>query len=184
MRRALELTREQAEQLGIIGEKPKRRRTPRLPKRTLREAEIEAAWASMVVNEQQRWVVMLTIPSPPRTKKGHASLVRTKRGRTMLLQSKGYYQFADDVREVIMPRLKLLRAPLPGRLHICAQFYCDNGAADQKNLEQGLADALQKAQLVTNDQQFESWDGSRRHVDKARPRVELTITPLQGGAPV
>jgi Holliday junction resolvase RusA-like endonuclease len=121
---------------------------------------------------------MLTIPSAPRTKKNSTDVITTKRGRKVQLQSKAYYQFADDVRAVVLPRRKILRAPLPGRLHINAQFYCDNATADQKNLEQGLADALEKAKLVENDRQFASWDGSRTHVDKARPRVEITIRPL------
>lgn len=179
MTRPLELSRKEAEALGLVGRKPRRIRQPKLKKPTLREEEISAMWARYAVNDRESWWVMITIPSPPRTKKNSTDVITTPRGRKLQLQSKAYYQFADDVRAVILPRRKLLRAPLPGRLHICAQFYCDNAAADEKNLEQALADALQKATLVENDQQFESWDGSRRHIDKKRPRVEIVIRPLR-----
>lgn len=178
MRRALELTRKEAEQLGIIGEKPKRRSTPRLPKRTLREEEISAAWAHMTVNDRQRWFVMLTIPSPPRPKKNNMRVIRTAKGVSRLVQHPRYLQFASDVCAVVMQKRQLLRAPLSGKLHICARFYCDNDQSDLINLEQGLADALEKAGLVQDDHQFASWDGSSRETDRARPRVEITITPF------
>lgn len=181
MSRALELTRKEAESLGIIGEKPKRQtRRRRDIKPSLREEEIVAfryrqPYGDAVIGP---WILCLTIPSAPRPKKNNTR-VTWIHGKPVQVHRPSYYRFVNDVCRVILPRRKGLKLPLPkARYHINAQFFCDNDLSDLKNLEQGLADALEKAEVVTNDHQLEAWDGSRRWTDRARPRVEITITQL------
>lgn len=50
---------------------------------------------------------------------------------------------------------------------------------DADNLYGGPGDALQAAGILENDSCIESHDGSRRRIDKARPRVEITLTLLE-----
>jgi Holliday junction resolvase RusA-like endonuclease len=38
---------------------------------------------------------------------------------------------------------------------------------------------LQSAGILSNDNQIEDWDGSRRLKDAGRPRVEIYITVVQ-----
>jgi Holliday junction resolvase RusA-like endonuclease len=50
---------------------------------------------------------------------------------------------------------------------------------DLIGLLQGSADLLEKAGIIENDRQIESWDGSRiMGIDKNAPRAELTITEI------
>lgn len=131
-----------------------------------------------LVLERDADTLHLVLPTPPRPKKNNTRVVWTRKGPRQV-QTPAFYRFAADVCAAIMPSRVALGLPLPhGRYHIRATFYCDNALSDLKNLEAGLADVLELAGVVENDQQLEAWDGSRRYVDKARPRVEIVIAPL------
>jgi hypothetical protein len=84
------------------------------------------------------------------------------------------------------------RDPLPKDLLVNAAIvsYChDARVIDASNLYQGPEDVLQSCQpkckpgctmhsaILTNDSQVESHNRSGRKIDRARPRVEITLTP-------
>lgn len=50
--------------------------------------------------------------------------------------------------------------------------------ADLSNLIQGPEDALQKAGVILNDKQIESFDGTRRHYDSDKTLLEIIILPF------
>jgi Holliday junction resolvase RusA-like endonuclease len=62
-------------------------------------------------------------------------------------------------------------------------------APDLGNLMAALADTLEKAEVIANDRQIADWDGSRRLLDGANPRIEvfisiLEVKPKQEGLPL
>ena len=59
-----------------------------------------------------------------------------------------------------------------------ATFYRDAERGDATGYYQGLADVLQEIGVVTDDKHLTQWDGSRLLVDKANPRVVVTLTPV------
>lgn len=115
----------------------------------------------------------LTLLFAPRTKKNSSTLgVR---------QSDGYRRFRNAVVRHLASFKAELGLPLPDlRYTLTARFFTDNDSADLLGLLQGLADALENAGVVANDRVFHSFDGSGQQLDKLRPRVELTITPILG----
>lgn len=72
------------------------------------------------------------------------------------------------------------RVPASVEVNCAALFYRDARRGDAAGYYQGLADVLQELEIVPNDGQIVQWDGSRLYVDRADPRVELTITRLAG----
>jgi Holliday junction resolvase RusA-like endonuclease len=50
---------------------------------------------------------------------------------------------------------------------------------DLSNLMEAVGDMLQAADIIRDDRQICDWDGSRRMLDGAEPRVEIYITILE-----
>jgi Holliday junction resolvase RusA-like endonuclease len=120
-------------------------------------------------------VFYLQLLLPPRTKKNGTTLG--------IKQSKAYRGYRDAI-IAALPELARasLGLPLPEReYNIAATYYVDRRGerADKVGLDQGLYDALENAGVVTNDWQFRTADGTRIVFGDPRPRVEITITPLE-----
>lgn len=65
--------------------------------------------------------------------------------------------------------------PFTSRVEVTAVFYRDRDQGDEDNFEKALGDTLQRAGVVENDRLIH-WTGETRlEVDRARPRVEVTI---------
>lgn len=127
-----------------------------------------------------------TIHGAPRTKKNHGR--RIKRGRRIFhVPSQACTDWTDAA--VLQLRAQLARwhrapfrgptvaAPKGDPVNVRALFYRDANRGDAVGYYQALADALQAAGVVEDDKLCVSWDGSRLLVDKARPRVEVTLEP-------
>jgi hypothetical protein len=71
-----------------------------------------------------------------------------------------------------------LSACLIAPYNCAAIFYRDANRGDAVGYYQGLADVLEKAQVITNDKFITQWDGSRLLVDRENPRVELVLTEV------
>lgn len=111
---------------------------------------------------------------PPRTKKNSL--------RWFGRQSIAYTRYRDAIiQAVVGPRVELA-LPLPDQpFNLKAIFYVDSSGeqADLFGLLQGIADALENAHVVSNDWYFRTTDGSRIITGDERPRVEVTITPIE-----
>lgn len=116
----------------------------------------------------------LLIPGPPRTKKNH--------GRSFGIKpSVAYVRYRAFIVAEMKPFLAPLGLPLPLRpYNLCARYFVDarGKSADLFGLHQGLADALENAEVIADDWWFRRTDGSDVIPDDPRPRVECTITPL------
>lgn len=126
-----------------------------------------------------------TITGAPRTKKNSGQMVpaTSKAGKSFvrIVPSEAYRAWHKQAK----PQLQIFK--LKGRIpaidvpvNVCAIFYRDAETGDAVGYYQGLADALQEAEILTDDKWIVQWDGSRLKKDARCPRIEVTITPLAG----
>ncbi len=127
--------------------------------------------------------ITFVLPVTPRTKKN--SRVHAKvRGRTVPLPSGAYKKMARDV--LVWAQEKVIKGrwawwlDLQQPLNCAAIFYRDANRGDAVGYYQALADALEAAGIVSNDKWITQWDGSRLAKDADRPRIEVTLTALDG----
>lgn len=133
--------------------------------------------------------ITFVLPVTPRTKKN--SRVHAKvRGRTVPLPSDAYREMeagivawcaAQNVRfsvVTLLAKLQALRLAQP--LNCAAIFYRDALRGDAVGYYQALADALESAGVLSDDKWIVQWDGSRLAKDAKRPRIEVTLTALDG----
>jgi Holliday junction resolvase RusA-like endonuclease len=133
-----------------------------------------------------------TILGPPRTKKTSNRIFRV-RGRPVVMPSAANVSWTNaavlQLRSQWPPRARFVKVdrergeitvgngPIESPLNVCALVYRDANRGDLIGYLQAIADALEAAGVVENDRLVTSWDGSRMFVDKARPRVEIELTP-------
>lgn len=114
-----------------------------------------------------------TLPGAPRTKKTSNRLVWAGK-RQIILPSKAWATWCRNVRRALGPCFTL-----PDRPYNCqALVYRDALRGDAVGYYQGIADVLESLKVVSNDKWILTWDGSELLVDRANPRVELILTPI------
>lgn len=118
----------------------------------------------------------LVLIGAPRTKKNHGRVI--KRGtRKFHIQSEAYEAWNKSVQQ----QLAIFRAstdwklPLRAALNCRALFFRDAERGDAVGYYQGLADALQAGEIIENDSQIRSWDGSRLLKESGNPRVIVSL---------
>lgn len=115
-----------------------------------------------------------TILGPPRTKKNHSRIVRNKAtGAPFLLPSADAAMWTESAKYQLSQQWR--GSPIEAPVSVKATFYRERAVGDLVNYMQALADALQAAELVVNDSQIVSWDGTRLSKDAKDPRVEFEI---------
>ena len=123
-------------------------------------------------NEELRF----TIPLDPTTKKNSQQIVQVH-GRPVVIQKKRYKEYEKAAGEYL-PKLK---RPIDEPVVVKAVFFRGTRhRVDKVNLEQALNDILVKYGVLADDNRdiIASTDGSRVFYDKANPRTEVTIAPL------
>ncbi len=128
-------------------------------------------------------ILSFVIPLDARTKKNSPqvfSRVNKQTGRvfTKVLPSKNYLQFEKDC----LPFLKGL-PHITGPVNLQAVFYMKTRRnVDLVGLLQSIDDVLTTAGVLADDCRdiIASHDGSRVLYDKNNPRIEVTITGLDG----
>lgn len=126
----------------------------------------------------------LTIPGKVEVKKNGKRILRNKStGRSFIASSSAYKQWERDAVGVLRAAWGD-REPLPAKpMNAKMTFYLPTKTrADQSNLYQGPEDALEKADIITNDYWIRGHDGSRQiKTNDEPPRVVITLTPLDRG---
>jgi len=119
----------------------------------------------------------LTLYGPPRTKKNHGT--RLKIGdRVKTIPSEAWRAWRDAL---LATGQLPAAAVLPDLPYNCAAtFFRDRDTGDLVGFQQGLADVLEEGGVLSDDKWIRGWDGSRLEVDRACPRVEIALTPLNG----
>ncbi len=127
-----------------------------------------------------------TVTGAPRTKKNSGQMVpaisQAGKAFVRVVPSEAYRKWhkqAEPQLQVfkIQQRIPAIDTPV----NVAAIFYRDVDTGDAVGYYQGLADALQKAEILLDDKFITQWDGSRMLKDARNPRIEVTITVLAGG---
>ena len=118
-------------------------------------------------------------------------------GFPKVLPSEAYERWEKSALEQSLEVMAALRArgvelPIREPVSVEALVYTVPTAAgamradvgDVAGYYQAIGDMLQAAGILADDRQIEDWDGSRRLVDAAEPRVEIYITIVGPAAPV
>jgi Holliday junction resolvase RusA-like endonuclease len=131
--------------------------------------------------------IVLVIPGAPRTKKTSNRIVRVG-GYNKILPSAAHDLWFERAMLLMRADVRALTtaglAPIARSVHVRALFYRDAARGDLVGYQQALADFLERAGVIVNDKYVVSWDGTRLEVDRARPRIEVTVTVLdeKGGS--
>ncbi len=129
--------------------------------------------------------IIITIPGHPATKKNSLIMVP---GRSLILPSRRWqaYQRAalgTKRRPGPLAIAWLGKETIMVPVNLQAVYWLrDKRQPDLLNLLAGTADLLQAARVIADDKQIISLDGSRiAGIDKANPRVEITLTVWRMG---
>jgi Holliday junction resolvase RusA-like endonuclease len=130
----------------------------------------------------------------PATKKTGQRVVRSKRGKVHVLpseRSKSWEDMAivEMIRQHPQRPHAIKKGSKEGRrlrwfafpkapVHVKALFYRDANRGDLTGFKQAVGDALERSGTIVNDSLIESWDGSRKLIDRKNPRVEIELTPM------
>ena len=121
----------------------------------------------------------ITIPVVPRSKKNSQQIIinpRTK--RPMIIQSKLYANYERECGKF----LKEYKNSIDYSINLKIEFYVpDKRRRDIANYIEAIQDILVKYEVLRDDNYniIYSLDGTRIHVDKDNPRVEIEITKLE-----
>ncbi|MEP6651798.1 MAG: hypothetical protein ABJA82_00475 [Myxococcales bacterium] len=117
------------------------------------------------------------ILGPPRTKKTSNRIVTRKSdGRQFVIPSSANESWTKTA--VLQLRSQRQAAPLDTPVNLTAVVYREKNLGDLIGYLQAIADALETAQVLTNDRLIVGFNGCRMTKDAANPRVELTVTEL------
>lgn len=118
----------------------------------------------------------LVLLGAPRTKKNHGRVLQRGK-RKVHVQSEAHEAWNASAQM----QLAKFRAstdwtlPIKSPVNCRALFFRDAERGDFIGYAQALADALQEGGIVENDSQIRSWDGSRLLVEKANPRIIVSL---------
>jgi len=123
---------------------------------------------------------------PPRPNTSVAELIEWIRNeevqlpRPTMLPSENYRDWHHAAAKVVLPILRKLRQylPIPYAVHVMVRVYRDADRGDWCGYAQGIGDFLEHVGVIVNDQQIQSWDGTRLHKDTDNPRVEIFVSPF------
>lgn len=124
----------------------------------------------------------LTIIGAPRTKKNSSR--RIKRGkRVFTVPSEAAVEWQSEAISQLVQQYR--KRPIAGPVSVKALIYRETDVGDLVGYQQAIGDALQGGHgkskipcVLVDDKQIGSWDGSRRLIDRANPRVEIEIEPM------
>ena len=131
----------------------------------------------------------LVIEGRPITKKNSQMIITTPNGQKFLISKKAYRDYEKNACESIKKQMVQwdgVFKTIEGPVHIEALYWMPNrvGWPDLLGVEESTADILEaknkklkeRIQIINNDRNIVSWDGSRlMGVDPDNPRVEITI---------
>lgn len=121
----------------------------------------------------------ITIPVTPRSKKNSQQIIQNLRTkRPMVIQSKLYANFERECGLY----LKKYKSNIDYRVNLKIDFYVpDKRKRDIANYIEAIQDILVKYEVIKDDNYniIESLDGTRMHIDKENPRVEIEITKIE-----
>jgi len=124
-------------------------------------------------------MIKLILTGRPITKKNSQIPIRTKTGKYFIIQSKQYREYEKNCLLQIQAQ-HFMTLTFTSKVSLKALYYMpDKRLPDLLNLLQATADIVEKAQVIENDKNIVSFDGSRiMGVDKENPRCEIFIEEM------
>lgn len=121
-----------------------------------------------------------TVPLVPISKKNSQQILTNRAtGRPFIMPSKQYKQYEREAAQFLRPRPS---QPISCPVNVKCVFYMPTyRAVDKSNLEEAAHDILVTAGILADDNRdiIATTDGSIVLYDKANPRIEITITPVE-----
>lgn len=137
---------------------------------------VKARKRKVPINNPLPSPISFTIRGIPRTKKTHNRIFRAgKAGRLRVMPSEAYEEWFEHA------RFQLTHGGswrFTSDVNVSALFYRAANVGDAVGYYQALADLLERSDVLANDRQIRSWDGSRLLKDAHYPRIEVTVTPI------
>jgi len=123
--------------------------------------------------------ITFLIPGPPGILKNGKEIVYIN-GRAKLVPSVNFIVWVSKALKHMGEQWYGKHRPtISGPITLQVHFYRQtHRKMDLSNLYQGIEDSLQLLNIIIDDDQIESHDGSRKFVDKNNPRTEVTIKPF------
>lgn len=125
-----------------------------------------------------------SILGDPRTKKNHTRIIRV-RGVPRIVQAESHDAWAQSAQLQLQAQWSAQRPrgmgdglPDDNPKNLRALVYRDRAVGDLGNYLAAICDVLERAGVVANDRLIAGFDGSRLLVDRANPRVEITLTEM------
>lgn len=126
---------------------------------------------------------------PPRTKKndGRVTEIRMKDGRTFnkIMPGSAYSKWERACIRSMKLCFSEMRThglwEITDFMNCEAKIFFKGPEGDTVGYQQAIGDMLQVSELIKNDRQIESWDGSARIRVKEWPRLEICLTYLWPG---
>ena len=119
-------------------------------------------------------MIRLTVTGAPRTKK-NSMQINARGGSPVPFPSKAWRQWLKNADVVGFDVPARFPFPVDYPVNCRAIFFRDRRIGDAVGYYQGLADLLEKRDVVADDKWIVSWDGSRLDCDRERPRVEVEL---------
>jgi Holliday junction resolvase RusA-like endonuclease len=126
-------------------------------------------------------IMTITLTGDPRTKKNSQRIIRIGRG-SRIIPSKAYMDYAEECALQLLAQ-RATNAGIDYPVNVCCVYYMPTRRkVDLTNLNEAIHDILVANYVLMDDNRdiIASTDGSRVEYDKQHPRVEITITPLEG----
>lgn len=127
--------------------------------------------------------IKITIPIEPKTKKNSQRIAINKvTGKMFIIPSEAFKQYERDA-GYFVNRYARMKINEPVNIK-CLFFMKTRRLCDLTNLLEAIDDILVNAGVLSDDNYsiIAGHDGSRVLYDKANPRTEICITPLETGA--
>lgn len=119
------------------------------------------------------------IPLNPVSKKNHQTILRKADGTPFIAQSKQYRIYEQTAALYLAPKPA---KPVSDPVNVCCTFYMGTRRrCDLTNLEAAAHDILVRSGILADDNRdiIATTDGSKVLYDKANPRTEIVITPVE-----
>lgn len=119
----------------------------------------------------------VVVTGAPRTKKNSQQLVQNN-GVRFVIPSAAWKSWLKQAVVLVNGQelgRKLPHALVTSNVNCKARFFRDALRGDACGYYQGIADLLQKRQVLFDDKQIVSWDGSRLDIDRDNPRTEIEL---------
>jgi Holliday junction resolvase RusA-like endonuclease len=125
-------------------------------------------------------MIHLTIDVPPMSTNRANMIVHPKGGRPMIMKTpEARAWMKRAVAQLQVQKMQKHLSTIEGPVALSMDVFRKMDSGDLGNYYKGVEDALQEAGIVRNDKQIKEHRRCRCLVDKAHPRYELILYPLE-----